>query len=133
MNMVDVMTNRPKTLAIAAILAIVFGLLTIVSGGRALFDGADMGNVVPFVLRFNFAAGFAYIAAGLALWRGANWGPMLALAIAVTTAAVFAAFLWHVWQGSAYEMRTMGAMIIRLLVWVAIAALAIRVRKRVRG
>lgn len=133
MNMVNVMTNRPKTLAIAAILAIVFGLLTIVSGGRALFDGADMGNVVLFVLRFNFIAGFAYVAAGVAIWRGANWGTLLALIIVVVTAVVFAAFLWHVRQGGAYEMRTMGAMIIRLLVWVAVATLAIRVKYRVRG
>lgn len=50
----------------AAIVAIVFGALTIISGGRALFGGVDMGAVVPFVLWFNFLAGFAYVAAGLA-------------------------------------------------------------------
>ena len=51
----------------AAIVAIVFGALTIISGGRALFGGVDMGAVVPFVLWFNFLAGFAYVAAGLGL------------------------------------------------------------------
>jgi len=54
----DRMTARPLSLTIAASVAIVFGALTIVAGGRALFGGADMGAVVPFVLWFNFCAGF---------------------------------------------------------------------------
>jgi hypothetical protein len=105
---------------------VVFGLATVASGGRALFGGADMGAAVPVVLWFNFAAGFAYVAAGVGLWRGARWAPGLSLAIAFATAAVFAAFLWHVAQGGAYEARTVGAMTLRLLVWTVIAALAIR-------
>ena len=60
------MPTRTRSLTVAAIIAVIFGLLTIVSGGRALFGGADMGAVVPFVLWFNFLAGFAYVAAGLA-------------------------------------------------------------------
>lgn len=120
------MTARPLSLTIAASVAIVFGALTIVAGGRALFGGADMGAVVPFVLWFNFCAGFAYVAAGVGLWRGAGWARGLALVIAVATAAVFAAFLWHVAQGGAHETRTMGAMTLRTVVWAVIAAVAIR-------
>ncbi|WP_347266433.1 hypothetical protein [Paracoccus sp. (in: a-proteobacteria)] len=119
------MSARPRSLGIAAAVAVVFGLLTIVSGGRALFAGVDMGAVVPFVLRFNFVAGFAYVLAGVGLWRGAGWAPVLALAIAVATLAVFAAFLWHVGTGGAWEPRTMGAMILRCAVWGAIAVLAL--------
>ncbi len=37
------MPARRKPLTAVAVVAIVFGLLTIVSGGRALFGGADMG------------------------------------------------------------------------------------------
>ncbi len=120
------MTTRPLSLTIAATVAIVFGALTIAAGGRALFGGADMGAVVPFVLWFNFLAGFAYVAAGFGLWRGAGWARGLALVIAVATAAVFAAFLWHVVQGGAHETRTMGAMTLRTVVWAVIAAVAIR-------
>lgn len=122
------MTGRPLVVTVAALVAIAFGVITVVSGWRALFGGADMGAVVPFVLRFNFAAGFAYVLAGAGLWRGAGWAPALSAGIALTTAAVFAAFLWHVWQGGAYETRTMGAMILRSGVWIAIAAAAIRNR-----
>ena len=123
------MPARPRSLTIAAAVAVVFGLLTIVSGGRALFGGVDMGAVVPFVLWFNFVAGFAYVLAGIGLWRGMNWAPVLALTIAATTAAVFAAFLWHVGAGGAWEARTMGAMILRTGVWTIIAALALRCKK----
>ncbi len=113
-----------------AAVAVLFGLLTVVSGGRALFAGVDMGAVVPFVLWFNFTAGFAYIAAGIGLWRGVDWAPALSLVIAVATGAVFVAFLGHVWKGGAFEARTMGAMSVRLLIWTVIAWLAARTRNR---
>jgi hypothetical protein len=86
------MTRRPRSQTVAAAVAVIFGLLTIVSGGRALFGGVDMGAVVPFVLWFNFVAGFAYVLAGIGLLRGAGWAPLLSLAIATATVAVFAAF-----------------------------------------
>ena len=121
--------RRSRALTIAAAIAAIFGLLTIVSGGRALFGGVDMGAVVPFVLWFNFGAGFAYVLAGVGLWRGARWAPMLSLAIAAATAAVFAAFLWHVGSGGAWEARTMGAMVLRTGVWIVIATLALRCKK----
>ena len=113
----------------AAVVAIVFGLLTIVSGGRALFGGANMGAVVGFVLIFNFLAGFAYVVAGVGLWTGARWAAPLPLAILLSTLAVFAAFGWHVLAGRPYEARTMGAMSLRSLVWAAIAAIALRGRR----
>lgn len=123
--------RRSRPLTIAATVAAIFGLLTIVSGGRALFGGVDMGAVVSFVLWFNFVAGFAYVLAGVGLWRGTNWAPMLSLVIAVTTAVVFAAFLWHVSSGSAWEARTMGAMVLRTCVWIVITTLALRCKTAV--
>ena len=109
---------------IAAVIALAFGLLTILSGGRALFGGADMGAVVGFVLIFNFVAGFAYVLAGIGLWRGARWAPGLSVAILIATLVVFAAFGWHVISGRPYEARTMGATTLRTVVWAAISAIA---------
>lgn len=108
----------------------VFGVATVISGGRALFGNVDMGAVVPFVLWFNFSIGFAYVLAGLGLWRGTPWAPALSVGIAAATALVFLAFLWHVWRGGAYEVRTMAAMALRLAVWVGIAAVAKRTLRR---
>lgn len=118
-------TRRPRWAIPVAVFAGLFGALSLKSGGEVLFvDGAGReaaGDFVPFVVWFNFLAGFAYIAgaAGLALWR--SWITPLAFSIAVLTIAVFIAFGVHVLAGGAYEMRTVGAMTFRSLVWLGIA------------
>lgn len=109
--------------------AVAFGLLTLVSGGKALFGTADMGAVVPFVLWFNFLAGFAYVAGGLLLWRGHRLAWPVALAILIATAAVFAAFGLRVATGGAYEMRTVGAMTLRTGFWAVMAWVAWKTMK----
>jgi hypothetical protein len=110
----------------ASVVAILFGVATIVSGGRVLFgDGAAAaGAYVPFVVWFNFLAGFAYVAAGVGLWQRRRWAAWLALGLAVATVGVFAAFALHISGGGAYETRTVAAMTLRSLVWIAISALA---------
>ncbi|MDZ4251426.1 MAG: hypothetical protein U1A72_02495 [Sulfuritalea sp.] len=116
-----------------AIAAVAFGLLTVVSGGRALFGGAtaraELGNIVPFVLWFNFIAGFVYVAAGAALLTARRGAVQLTLLLAVTTILVFLAFMAHILSGGAYEMRTVGAMAIRSLFWIVVAAFALRAAK----
>jgi hypothetical protein len=52
----------------------------------------------------------------------------VALAILVATSVVFAAFLWRVAAGGAYEMRTVGAMTLRTAFWAAMAWVAWRAR-----
>ena len=90
------------------------------------------GAYVPFVLWFNFAAGFAYVVAGIGLWLQRRWAVWLAAAIAAATLLVFAAFGVHVLSGGAYEMRTVAAMTLRSVVWLAIAWLAARRVRRPR-
>jgi hypothetical protein len=121
--------TRFRSVTFAAGVAVVFGVLTIISGGRALFGGAEMGAVIPFVLWFNFVAGFVYVLAGLGLWYQTGWSTGLSIAIALATAAVFATFLWQVWSGTAYEARTMGAMALRLAVWAVISIIAVKSRR----
>jgi len=117
--------TRPRWAIAVAVFAGVFGILSLISGGRVLFiDGAGReaaGDYVPFVVWFNFLAGPAYMAAaaGLALWR--PWLTPLAFAIAVLTIAVFIAFGVHILTGGAYEARTVGALALRSLVWLGIA------------
>ena len=111
-----------------AIFALAFGLLTIYSGGQVIFGGAAAreaaGNYLPFVVWFNFIAGFAYVAASIGLLMAQRWAPRLALIIAAATALVFLAFGILVLTGSPFEMRTAGAMALRTAVWVGIAWLA---------
>ena len=83
-----------------SLVAVIFGLLTIKEGGAVLFGDeaarAAAGNYVPFVLWFNFVAGFAYVVAGAGLWLQQRWAVWLAVAIAAATALTFAAFSVHV-------------------------------------
>jgi hypothetical protein len=117
---------RRAALRVAAGVAVLFGAATVASGANVLFGSgaAAAGDYVPFVVWFNFIAGFFYVAAGFGLWRGRRWAAWLALALAVLTALAFAAFGWHVLAGGAFEARTVAAMTLRTLVWTAIAALA---------
>lgn len=111
-------------------IAVVFGALTVFSGWQGLFGDAAtraaLGHTVGYVLWFNFLAGFAYVAAGWGLWRGARWGLWLATALALGTALVAAAFGVHVLGGGAFEMRTVGALALRLGFWAVVAAVGWR-------
>ena len=115
---------RPRWAIPLAIFIGIFSLTTLKAGGEVLFiDGIGReaaGNYVPFVLWFNFVAGFAYFAAaaGLIIWH--PWVEHLALTIAILTILVFVAFGIHILMGGAYEVRTVGAMALRSLIWLGI-------------
>lgn len=123
-------TIRPGWAIVASLVAVAFGIVTVVVGGKTLFGGpavaAAAGNIVPFVLWFNFIAGFAYVAAGVGLFLWQRWAAQLSAVIALATVAVFVAFAIHIVMGGAFEMRTVGAMSIRSLVWIALAFPACR-------
>ena len=124
--MVEPMSLRPHWAIAAALIAVAFGIVTIGVGGKTLFGGAEeraaAGNIVPFVLWFNFFAGFAYVIAGFGLFLWKRWAAELSAAIAVATIAVFIAFGTHIFLGGMFEVRTVGAMIMRSAVWIVIAA-----------
>ena len=113
------------TIKAVAIFAVLFGVLTLFSGGQVLFvDGvgrADAGNYVPVVLWFNFIAGFLYIIAGIGLYLWRGWAVDLSMFISVATIAMFALFAVMIWSGVAWEPRTLAAMVLRSGVWLAIA------------
>lgn len=115
---------------IIGVFAILFGVLTIKEGGAVLFWSeharSAAGQYVPFVLWFNFLAGFAYVIAGVGLWARRRWAAPLALTIAAATITVFIAFGVHIAGGGGYEPRTIVAMSLRSGVWILFAVLARR-------
>ncbi len=118
-------SSRPRWALLAGAVAVIFGIATIAAGGNTLFGDsaarAAAGNIVPFVLWFNFIAGFLYVAAGAGLLLWQRWAAILSAIIAIATLLIFAAFGIHIAAGGAYEVRTIGAMTLRSLVWTAIA------------
>lgn len=123
-------TSEPKrshAIGAMAFIAVLFGLLTIVSGGRTLFNAEAQqlaGDYVPFVLWFNFLAGFVYVIAGVGLWTLQRWSMWLSFALAATTLIILALFGLRIWSGGSYEMRTVAAMILRAVVWLVISVVA---------
>ena len=115
---------------IPPLIAVVFGLMTVLEGGTVLFGAEEArraaGRYVPFVLWFNFLAGFAYVTAGIGLWKRVRWSVGLSFGILIGTAAVFVALGVHVLSGSPYENRTLVAMTLRTAVWLALALWAHR-------
>lgn len=126
--------KRPAARWGVGAVAIAFGVLTLVAGGRVLFGGgaAEAGDYVRFVVWFNFLAGFAYVVAGVGLGLAERWGAGLALGLAVATLVVFAAFGVHVLYGGPYEARTVAAMTFRAALWCALAAWGHRLIRRDR-
>ena len=116
----------------ASVLAVLFGLMTLKEGGTVLFGGeaarTAAGAYVPFVLWFNFLAGFAYVVAGIALWRRQSWAAGLALGIALAAALVFAAFGVYVMDGGAFGGGTVAAKGLPPPGWLVIGTLAWRLR-----
>jgi len=109
-------------------IAVVFGLATITAASGVIFGPEPArtlaGDIVPFVVWFNFCAGFVYLAAGVGLWGARPWGHLLALAIAVATFGAGLVFAWVAVSGAPVEPRTGAALLFRLAVWSALAALS---------
>lgn len=124
---------RPGSLGrwLLGIPAILFGAATLLEGGHVLFGGpearAAAGNVVLFVLVFNFSAGVFYLLGGAATLLRQQWAVWIARALALGTLGVFVAFGVHVLTGGAFEPRTVVAMTVRSGFWVAQALLLPRV------
>ena len=97
--MTQTISTRPRWATLAALVAGTFGIVTIVVGGKTLFGDPSeraAAKIVPFVLWFNFMAGFAYVIAGYGMFLWKRWAAQLAVAIAIATIAAFIAFGIHI-------------------------------------
>ena len=126
------LTTANPSLRFLYVVAFVFGLMTLKSGGGVLFGPESTklaaGNVVSFVLWFNFLAGFAYIIAAAGLWSGKGWAIALSGLIAILTLLIFVLLGLYIANGGAYENRTLLAMTLRSIFWVVVYYFASRAR-----
>ncbi|HEX6106833.1 MAG TPA: hypothetical protein VFZ26_14695 [Gemmatimonadales bacterium] len=107
------------TRRIAAVAAVLFGVVTLVAGGRVLLGG-DPGYLVfrPLVL-FNTAMGAVYVLAGILIWRTpAAVRP--AAAIALLNGVVLAGIVALRLAGGPVAGESVAAMTFRTAVWAAI-------------
>lgn len=100
-----------------ALVAILFGLVTISVGVRVL-NGSDPGYVVfrPLLI-FNAAMGMAYVAAGVIAWRSVDRGKYAAAVILVLNLLVLGVIAYLYSTGNAVAIDSLRAMILRTAVW----------------
>ncbi len=103
-----------------ALVAVVFGLVTIVAGSRVL-AGTEPGYIVFRPLLFyNVVMGAVYIAAGVAAWRSAAHGKYSAAAIFILNLLVLGAVGYLYASGGAVAMESLRAMTLRTVVWLVL-------------
>ncbi|RCV86225.1 hypothetical protein [Billgrantia montanilacus] len=103
-----------------AILAILFGAVTILAGFRVL-AGADPGYVVsPPLLIYNTVMGFTYVGVGAIAWRSLDFGKYGASVIFLLNLIVLAALFIAYVAGSAVAVESLLAMMLRTVVWFVI-------------
>ena len=97
-----------------------FGLITLAASSSILFNiggaQAAAGDTVPAVLWMNFFTSFLYLIAAYGLFAHKAWTPgVLAIAVVLMLVAAIG-FYYHVNNGGAYEVRTIGALVFRIFV-----------------
>ena len=105
-----------------ALVAVLFGIATVVAGTRVL-TGSDPGYIVfrPLLI-FNTAMGFAYVAAGVIAWRSIDRGKVAAAAIFVANLLALGTVGYLYAAGNAVAKESVGAMTFRTVVWLVLFA-----------
>ncbi len=105
---------------ILAVIAIVFGLVTILVGGSVL-AGADPGYIVfrPLLI-YNATMGWAYVAAGIVTLRSLARGKFAAATIFLLNLLVLAGIGYLYATGHAVAINSILAMTLRTSVWLAL-------------
>lgn len=109
-------TSRVVRLLAVAVAGL-FGVATIVAGGRVLL-GSDPGYVVfrP-LLMYNTIMGVAYIATSVAIWRNDIRARYAAGAICLLNLIVLVAIVLVYRSGGAVAVDSLRAMTLRTVVW----------------
>jgi len=113
--------HRPRYVGIVqgilALVAALFGLVTIFAGTRVL-TGSDPGYVVFLpLLIYNTAMGFLYVAAGFIVWRNIQRGQYAAATIFLLNLLVLAAMGYLYSAGHGVALDSLRAMVLRTVVW----------------
>ena len=105
-----------------ALVAVLFGIATVVAGTRVL-TGSDPGYIVfrPLLI-FNTAMGFAYVAAGVIAWRSIDRGKFAAAAIFIANLLALGTVGYLYAAGNAVAKESVGAMTFRTIVWLVLFA-----------
>ncbi|MGB6063458.1 MAG: hypothetical protein WBG50_01530 [Desulfomonilaceae bacterium] len=105
---------------VLALVATLFGLVTIIAGSRVL-AGSNPGYIVfrPLLI-YNTAMGIAYVATGVIAWRNLDQGKYAAATIFVLNLLVLGVIGYLYAAGGAVAIESVRAMIFRTVAWLAL-------------
>ena len=119
---------------VVAVAAAFFGVATLYSTGTIVLDYGSSrelaGAYVPVIVWFNLAAGVFYVIAAAGIWQRSTWAASLSALIAMATALAAVPFALHVIAGGDHEVRTIGALVLRIGFWAAVAIMLFRSKSR---
>lgn len=120
----EVKIAQQKRDRVAAILAVVLGLLAVTEGGRVLL-GLPVPDypVLLWLVWYNVAMGALSVMAGAEIWLQREKGRSLALNILTLHAIVFVGLLALKQTGQVVAMKSIFAMMFRTFTWVVIYSL----------
>jgi hypothetical protein len=114
------MTSRNKY-RIAALLALIIGLMTVVEGGLVLLGiETKPYPVLPWLLRYNVAMGIVSLAAGHGLWREQKWAATLSRIVLACHGVVFLLLAGMYVLEKTVAVNSVGAMLFRTGIWICI-------------
>jgi hypothetical protein len=125
--------KKLPTYLIAAALAI-FGLATLFASSSIMLDlfgvRESEGNYVPFIVFTNFSVSLLYLVAVYGFLKNKILALSLLIASLVILIVAFAGLWVFIWSGGLHEIKTIGAMIFRILVTFGFALAAYFINKK---
>ena len=114
----------------AAGVAVVFGLLTVVEGSLVLLGISHPDYVVlqPLLI-YNVIMGVIGLVAGAALWLNRRWALTLAIIIGAAHVIVLLVVGMMYLSGEAVALHSVRAMTVRSVIWLAIVWMAWMARR----
>lgn len=106
-----------KTVKFISLFGILFGIVTIISGGLVL-SGSNPGYIVflPLVV-FNTVMGFVYIFTGIVAWQNFSRGKAIAGIVFVLNLFMLITIGYLYLYGADIATKSLGAMSFRTIVW----------------
>ena len=105
-----------------ALVAVLFGLVTIFAGTRVLL-GSDPGYIVyrPLLI-YNVVMGIVYVSAGIIALQNVKQGMYVAAVIFALNLVVLTTIYYLYTEGSSIAIDSLRAMTLRTVVWFALFA-----------
>lgn len=116
--------TQEKRDRVAAILAVVLGLLTIMEGGRVLLGlSIPAYTVHRWLVWYNVVMGGASVIAGAGIWQAQEWSRSLAVNILALHAIVLVSLFGLKQAGQDIALQSLFAMTFRTFSWIVINSL----------